>query len=722
MKKLIITSILINLFAICALAQTTEFTFQGSLNVGTPSVPANTPHDFEFRLFSIESGGTAIGTLQRLAVPVTNGVFSVKLDFGAQFPGANRFLEISVRPAGGGGFVPLSPRQPVSNTPYAVRSLNSANADTATTATNAANATNATNAVNATNATNATNAATATNALQLGGVAANQFVLTTDPRMSDARPASSVNFGTAALTGVVPIANGGTGSGTQNFVDLSTNQASIGGNKTFTGNLTVNGTFTATLPSGSGNYIQNTTTQQTSSNFNISGNGFIGGRLGIGTTNPANKVDAVTTTNAYGFVHSDGTRVLGTYVNSVENSGMIGTNSAHPFQIFTSNAGPVATFSTGGSASGKVGIGLSNPTFKLHVIDPTANGLRVQANTAGGYVASFGGVGEFGVDAPGVPAGRFRITELGNVGIGATFSDSKLTVSGAGIVRASINSNTNAGVKLVLNNLAKWSVATVDPGQFQIYNDAIGANAFWIDGATNNVGIGTTNTGIGKLSVHGGTSNGIYVTSDNPGAYVGKFGPTGVFGIDKGAVGGGRFYVDQAGWTQINEDGTTDTSLKLSVNGVIRARLGGFNAANVPVCFNIIDRFFAVCAPSSIRYKENVNDYLQGLDLIRRLRPVTYNWKAGGQEDLGLIAEEVAKEEPQLAMYNEKGEINGVRYDRVGVIAVNAIKEQQAQIEEQAKQIAEQKEINRKLQAQIDLLTKIICKSDPTAEICKEEK
>lgn len=42
--------------------------------------------------------------------------------------------------------------------------------------------------------------------------------------------------GTSAnVTGIVAIANGGTGSATQNFVDLTTNQANIGGNKTFTG-------------------------------------------------------------------------------------------------------------------------------------------------------------------------------------------------------------------------------------------------------------------------------------------------------------------------------------------------------------------------------------------------------------------------------------------------------------------------------------------------------
>lgn len=54
-------------------------------------------------------------------------------------------------------------------------------------------------------------------------------------------------------------------------------------------------------------------------------------------------------------------------------------------------------------------------------------------------------------------------------------------------------------------------------------------------------------------------------------------------------------------------------------------------------------------------------------------------------------------------------------------MAVNAIKEQQAQIEDMRKEVAEQKEINTKLQRQIDLLTKIACRADPFAEGCEKK-
>jgi hypothetical protein len=106
-------------------AQTTELTYQGQLQ--SSSAPASGSFDFEFALF--DAGGTQIGpVLPRSGVAVANGIFSVNLDFGSSFPGATRFLEIRVRPSGAGPFTTLSPRQPLTSTPYAVKSLNAENA------------------------------------------------------------------------------------------------------------------------------------------------------------------------------------------------------------------------------------------------------------------------------------------------------------------------------------------------------------------------------------------------------------------------------------------------------------------------------------------------------------------------------------------------------------------------------------------------------------------
>jgi hypothetical protein len=105
--------------AVHAQALTPAFTYQGELR--SAGTPANASFDMEFRLYSTLSGSGQIGpVVTRLAVPVTNGLFSVPLDFGAaQFAGDRQWLEIAIRPAGGGAYETLSPRTEVTAAPYA---------------------------------------------------------------------------------------------------------------------------------------------------------------------------------------------------------------------------------------------------------------------------------------------------------------------------------------------------------------------------------------------------------------------------------------------------------------------------------------------------------------------------------------------------------------------------------------------------------------------------
>src|SRR5580765_6849886 len=98
------------IFAVHAVfAQTSSFTYQGSLNVS--GTPATGSFDMQFKLFDALAGGSQQGATSTLnGVTVTGGTFSVVLDFqNSGFPGANRFLEIAVQPAGGGSFTTLAP-------------------------------------------------------------------------------------------------------------------------------------------------------------------------------------------------------------------------------------------------------------------------------------------------------------------------------------------------------------------------------------------------------------------------------------------------------------------------------------------------------------------------------------------------------------------------------------------------------------------------------------
>lgn len=100
---------------------------------------------------------------------------------------------------------------------------------------------------------------------------------------------------------------------------------------------------------------------------------------------------------------------------------------------------------------------------------------------------------------------------------------------------------------------------------------------------------------------------------------------------------------------------------------------------------------------SSLRYKTDLRPFLGGLALVTRLKPYNFAWKNTGTRELGLIAEDVAAAEPLLTYKNEKDEIEGVKYENLTVVLVDAIKEQQKQIEELRQQIrAQQEQLNQR--------------------------
>jgi len=92
---------------------------------------------------------------------------------------------------------------------------------------------------------------------------------------------------------------------------------------------------------------------------------------------------------------------------------------------------------------------------------------------------------------------------------------------------------------------------------------------------------------------------------------------------------------------------------------------------------------------SSIRYKKEITSFSKGLDIIDRLAPVRYKWKASEVEDIGFIAEEVGQLDERFITRNVAGEIEGVKYDRLTTILVNAIKEQQKMIQELSQNMKE---------------------------------
>ncbi len=666
--------------AVPAAAQTTIFTHRGNLGFS-----ANDNYDFEVKLYDVPTVGTGNqhgATLQKLNISVTGGDFTLQLDFGAAvFTGADRFLEIGWRLAGGGTFTVLSPRDHITSSPYAIRSASAATADAATTATQLGGLPASGFIQNTTSPQASTNFYISGNGVAGGLLGANivnaatQFNLATSRILSGTSDGNLfVGIGSAAsnTTGIQNAIAGWlagyyntTGSNNSLFgYDAGYSNVSGNSNSFFGSNagfFNTNGSNNAFFGQSSG--LNNTTASGNSFfgdgsgvNNNIgSGNAFFGLTTGGGNTAGSNNAffglntgirNTTGSSNTFigalagnGNLTSNENTMLGSKTNmlsGVSNATAIGANAL----VQQSNSLVLGSINgvNNATADTKVGIGTTSPFFRLHVIDPSNAGLRVQTNSAGGTLASFGGNGDFQIDAPGIVGGRFVVRESGNTGIGTAAPSARLHV------------RANSGNVLIGD-------AGCNPG-------------------FTGIGFGSSMSGCTNYSLLG---DGTHTFINRP-------------------TGGSIFF----------RSGNV-TQMSINVGGTVSINLltGG---GTTQLCRNPANEI-ATCS-SSMRYKTNLAPFNGGLSLVNRLQPITFNWTANGEADLGLGAEDVAKVEPLLVTHNERGEVEGVKYDRIAVILLNAVKEQQQQIKQQAEQIQNQ-------QGEIENLKRLACFGQPKADLCK---
>ncbi len=107
-------------FPLSAFSQGTAITYQGRLNDVASS--ATGLYDFMFLVYADTNASVPlVSGYPVAAVPVSNGLFTATIDFGAGvFDGSERWLRISVRSNGVVEYTVLSPRQKITATPYAV--------------------------------------------------------------------------------------------------------------------------------------------------------------------------------------------------------------------------------------------------------------------------------------------------------------------------------------------------------------------------------------------------------------------------------------------------------------------------------------------------------------------------------------------------------------------------------------------------------------------------
>jgi hypothetical protein len=762
------------LIAELAQAQGTGFTYQGRLT--DAGNPADGLYEMQFKLFDTGAIGTGIqqgSAITDSAVQVTNGVFTVQLDFGpGVFDGSGRYLEIGIRPAASPNpFTVLSPRQPMSSSPYAVRSATAGSADTAT------------------------------NAGQLGGMSPSGFIQNTTSQ----QPVTSFNIG---------------GTGTANILNAAT-QFNLNGLRILSNegdsNL-VAGSFAGFFNAGRFNSFFG----NSAGLFNTTGesNSFFGKSAGkANTTGGSNSFFGTSagqdnTTGSFNSFFGAGSGVFNTTGSSNSFFGVLAghtTSSGNENSFFGRQAGAQNTIGGSNSFFGyDAGVsnttGLNNAFFgrgagganssgtgntfigsnaNFDVSNPTGNNntllganARVSSGASNataigaGAVVSASNTMVLGrsVDTVQVPGG---LNVTGTFGANSLNATTQYNLGGFRILSNPGTDNLFAGISAGISNSTGSNNAFFGRSAGQT-NSAGSDNSFFGSAAGANNNIGTNNAFFGDfaglrntmansntfIGSNAGLNNGLDDGSNhaNFNTFVGSFS-----GMNNKTGANNTFIGANAGnpniSTQVNNSvaigsgatvstsntiviGTTAETTRISgklvmvgggavqggaiaqtfdtgtIQGIFAANLVLYDindilASPVHLCIRSTSlggfggEALARCSTSSSpsQYKTNLQPFLSGLDVISRLKPMTFIWKDGGKRDFGLNAEDVAEVEPLLVTRNEKGEIEDVNEASFNVLFINAFKEHELQI--------------KLLQQHIESLKKIVCLDHPNAPVCK---
>lgn len=144
-------------------------------------------------------------------------------------------------------------------------------------------------------------------------------------------------------------------------------------------------------------------------------------------------------------------------------------------------------------------------------------------------------------------------------------------------------------------------------------------------------------------------------------------------------------------------------SLILSTNNTEKLRINpsglvGIGTSNPTVRLQVAGDIIAnsIAGSSDLRFKTNITPIINPLQKVMQLRGVTFDWKTkefpsrtfSENRSLGFIAQEVEEVLPEVVQTENTSEgYKSVQYDKVVALLVEAIKEQQKQIQSLQKEI-----------------------------------
>jgi hypothetical protein len=304
-------------------------------------------------------------------------------------------------------------------------------------------------------------------------------------------------------------------------------------------------------------------------------------------------------------------------------------------------------------------------------VNPPPDGGYPGGNTALGQSALFSlmsgtyntGIGFFSL--------RTLTDSSFNTGVGAgtllmnTADNNTATGAGALLSNTTGHDNTANGTLTLFSNTTGFG------------NTAVGWRALF----SNTTGVGNTAMGGGTLAtnIDGDTNTAI-------GTGAGSDLITGSNNIYIGDIGAGS----ESNVIAIGNVPSTGTPYEaFYVGAVFGVTPGSGNTAPVIVD----DQGQLGTAPSAARFKKEIRPIDKASESVLALLPVTFRYKSDktNTPQFGLVAEEVAKVNPELVVRDKNGEIFSVRYDAVNTMLLNGSLKEHGKNEEQEKTIAELK-------------------------------